>query len=192
LVRGLPRNEVLVAFTGNEAGTCAEEAIMILPEEMANVGFLQDLGEPYLSQIAAIARLKECGKGTILFSEGEASPVIYFILSGEVRLVTRLVDEEPFTIYTAGPGEMIGWSSLLGRNAMTATACVSSRCRLAVLDAKRTLLLCEQDPHFGLAFLQQVIVFLSDRLASTRRCLAISRALVPHTSPFALAHEGSD
>jgi CRP/FNR family transcriptional regulator len=165
---------------------------MTLPEELAKVGFLQELGEPYLGKIAAIARLKECGKGTVLFSEGEASPVIYFILSGEVKLVTRLIDEEPFTIYTAGPGELIGWSSLLGRNAMTATACVSARSRLAVLDAKKILTLCEQDPHLGLAFLHQVIVFMSDRLASIRRCLAISRALLPHISPFALAHEGSD
>jgi CRP-like cAMP-binding protein len=165
---------------------------MILPEEMAKVGFLQNLGEPYLSQIAAIARLEECGEGTSLFSEGETSPVFYFILSGEVKLVTQLIDEEPFTIYHAGPGELIGWSSLLGRNAMTATACVSSRSRLAVLDAKRVLKLCQQDPHFGLAFLQQVIVFLSDRLACTRRCLAISRALQRQMSPFALAHEDSD
>jgi hypothetical protein len=86
---------------------------------------------------------------------------------------------------------LIGWSPLVGRSAVTATARVSSLSRLAVLDARRVLRLCEQDPHFGMAFLRQVIVFLSDRLASTRRCLAFSRALC-HNSPLALAHEGSD
>jgi CRP-like cAMP-binding protein len=164
---------------------------MVLPEEMKSIAFLRDLGEPYLGQIAVMARLKEYGEGTILFSEGEASPVIYFILSGEVRLVTETRGGDTITVYTAGPGEMIGWSPVLGRNAMTATACVSSRCRLAVLDASRILGLCEQDPHFGMAFLRQVSDFLSDRLASTRRCLAFSRAL-SYVSPFALSHEGSD
>jgi CRP-like cAMP-binding protein len=164
---------------------------MVLPEELQRVEFLCELGEPNLGKIAAMARLKEHGEGTILFREGEAVPVIYFLLSGEVRLVTDLGNGESLTIYTAGPGEMIGWSPLLGRGEMTATACVSSLCRLAVLDAKQVLRLCEEDPHFGMAFLRQVIVFLSDRLASTRRCLAFARAL-PHLSPFALAHEGSD
>src|SRR5262245_44080251 len=164
---------------------------MVLSEEMENIVFLRELGEPYLGQVAAMARLKEYGEGSILFREGEVSAVIYFILSGEVRLVTEELGGEPVTIYTAGPGEMIGWSPVLGKGAMTATACVSSRCRVAVLDANRVLGLCEQDPRFGMAFLRQVGVFLSDRLTSTRRCLAFSRAL-KHMSPFALAHEGSD
>jgi CRP-like cAMP-binding protein len=164
---------------------------MILPEEMESVAFLRDLGESYLAKIAAMARLKEYGEGSILFSEGDVSHDIYFLLSGEVRLVTELLGGEPVTIYTAGPGEMIGWSPVLGGGPMTATACVSSRSRVAVLGASRVLGLCEQDPRFGMAFLRQVGVFLSDRLTSTRRCLAFSRAL-KHMSPFALAHEGSD
>jgi CRP-like cAMP-binding protein len=191
LARSLQLNEALLVFTGNEAGSNQEEVVMVLPEEMKSIEFLRDLGEPYLSQVAALARLKEYGEGSVLFSEGEVSPVLYFILSGEVRLVTELLGGGPLTIYTAGPGEMIGWSPVLGRGAMTATACVSSRSRVAVLDASRVLGLCEQDPRFGMAFLRQVSVFLSERLTSTRRCLAFSRALT-HMSPFALAHEGSD
>jgi CRP-like cAMP-binding protein len=164
---------------------------MVLPDEMNNIAFLRDLGAPYLEQVAAMARLREYPEGSILFSEGDVSGVIYFILRGEVKLLTEQFDGEPVTIYTAGPGEMIGWSPVLGRGPMTATACVSSRCRLAVLDAGRVLELCERDPHFGVAFLRQVGVFLSDRLSSTRRCLAFARAL-KHRSPYALAHEGSD
>ena len=59
--------------------------------------------------------------GTVLFHEGEASPFIYFILSGEVRLDIEYVDGERVTISTAGPGEMLGWSPVLGGSAMTAT-----------------------------------------------------------------------
>jgi CRP-like cAMP-binding protein len=182
-------NEAPLTSAANE-DTRPEGLIMILPEEMGNVEFLRDLGPPYLGQIAAMARLKEHGEGTVLFSEGEFSPVIYFVLRGEVRLVSEQAGE-PLTIYTAGPGEMIGWSPVLGKGAMTATACVSAPTRLAVLDARRVLELCERDPRFGMAFLRQVGVFLSDRLTSTRRCLAYSRAL-SHMSPFVLAHEGSD
>jgi CRP-like cAMP-binding protein len=164
---------------------------MVLPEEMGSIAFLRNLSESYLEQIAAMARLQEHEAGAVLFGEGEDSPFISFILSGEVRLEIEQRGGGPITIYTAGPGELLGWSPVLGRGPMTATARVSARCRLAVLDAGRVLGLCERDPRFGMAFLKQVGVFLSDRLHSTRRCLAFARAL-PHLSPFALAHEGSD
>jgi CRP-like cAMP-binding protein len=152
---------------------------MILSEELESIGFLRDLGESYLGQIALMAWPKEYDEGDILFHEGDTSPVLYFILRGEVSLETERRDGGPVSIYTAGPGEMVGWSPVLGRGVMTATARASSRCRVAVLDAKRILALCEKDPHFGVAFLKQVGVFLSERLNSTRRCLAA-------------AHEGSD
>jgi CRP-like cAMP-binding protein len=164
---------------------------MILPEEMGSIAFLRNLNESYLQRIAAMARPEQHEAGAVLFCEGEDSPDIYFLLTGEVRLEIEQRGGGPITIYTAGPGEMLGWSPVLGRGPMTATARVSAPCRLAVLDAARVLGLCERDPRFGMAFLKQVGVFLSDRLHSTRRCLAFARAL-PHLSPFALAHEGSD
>jgi CRP-like cAMP-binding protein len=164
---------------------------MILTEEMECVGFLRNLREPYLSEIAAMARPKECSEGEVLFNEGEKSDCIYFILSGEVCLEIEHASGEPIDIYTAGPGELIGWSPVLGRSAMSATARANSRCRLAVLDVSQVLALCEQDPRFGMAFLKQVGRFLSDRLNSTHRCLAFARTLRA-MSPFALAHEGSD
>jgi CRP-like cAMP-binding protein len=164
---------------------------MILPEEMQCVGFLRALSEPYLGRIAAMARLEEYPEGTVLFREGEVSPFIYFLLSGEVRLDIEHVHGQQVTVYTAGPGEMLGWSSVLGRSAMTATARVTSRCRLAALSVSRVLALCEREPRFGMAFLRQVSVFLADRLNGTRRCLAFART-PQHLSPFALAHEGGD
>src|SRR5262249_46347240 len=139
LVRDLRLNGALSASTANQANIPTEGAIMVSPEEMQCVGFLRDLSEPYLSQVAAMARLEEWSKGKVVFREGEASPLIWFILRGEVRLDIEYVDGEQVVIYTAGPGEMVGWSPVLGRSAMTATARVASRCRLAVLEVSRVL-----------------------------------------------------
>lgn len=163
---------------------------MVLLEEMECVGFLRNIREPYLNEIATMARLKECAEGEILFRECEKSPYFYFLLSGEISLEIEHATGDPIDIYTAGPGELLGWSPVLGRPAMSATARASTRCRLAVLEVSRVLALCEQDPSFGMAFLKQVGRFLSDRLNSTHRCLAFARIQRP--TPFALSHEGSD
>jgi CRP-like cAMP-binding protein len=100
-------------------------------------------------------------------------------------------DRGPTGIYAAGPGELLGWSPVLGRHAMTATAKVTAPCRLAVLDAARLNELIEQDRHFGVAFLRQLALSVSDRLSATRQCLAAAGAHgdLPRVS---LLREGSD
>ncbi len=163
---------------------------MILPEDLECVRFLRDLPSSYLREVARMARLVECQKGDVLFREGEASTVVYFILDGEIRLEIRHATDEPIEVYTAGPGEFIGWSPLLG-GVMSATGHVTARTRVAALEVSRVLSLCQQDLRFGLAFYRQVSCFLSERLICVYRCLAYSRAL-QQSSPFALSHPCDD
>ncbi len=150
---------------------------MILPEEIRRIEFLQNLEETHLNRIAMMARLEDCREGTVLFCEGQTSSFIYFVLSGTVSLEVAEPDGEAIEIATIGEGDLLGWTPVLGQQAMTATARALTRCRLAVLDAKQVLALCERDPHFGVAFMRQVAFVLASRLYNTRRCLAIARTL---------------
>ena len=150
---------------------------MILPEELTGIQFLENLGADHLNRIAKLARLEDHVQGTVLFREGEPTPCIYFVLSGQVGLEVMQPDGEPVEVCTIAPGELLGWSPVLGGPAMTATARTLARCRLAVLDVKMVLELCEREPHFGLAFLRQVALVLSARLHETRRCLALARVV---------------
>lgn len=162
---------------------------MILTEELACVSFLQKLGEPHRKEIALLADLREYPEGAVVFHEGQDSPFIYLVLTGKVNLEIEEPPGKRVRVYTAGPGELVGWSPVLGGRAMTATARAATRARLAVLSVDRILALCEQDPRFGLAFERQIALVLSERLRHTRRCLARmhSRRLPPDVIP-----EGSD
>jgi CRP-like cAMP-binding protein len=74
---------------------------------------------------------------------------------------------------------------------MTATAKVTSPCRLAVLEVTRVNELIQQDPHFGVAFLRKLALIVSDRLSATRHCLASVRD--HFESPrYSVLREGSD
>jgi CRP-like cAMP-binding protein len=162
---------------------------MITPEHLTGIEFLRDLGEHHLNQIARLARLQEYEEGAVVFRQGEGSPFIYFVLGGKVGLQVQEHGGTAVEVSTVGPGELLGWSPVLGRHAMTATAHAVSRCRLAVLDAGQMLELCERDPRFGVAFLWQTAMALSDRLWGARHSLA--RAL-RHQPALATAAEGSD
>jgi CRP-like cAMP-binding protein len=162
---------------------------MILVEELTSIEFLRKLGEPYVNQIALLAQLRECPEGTVVFREGQNSPFIYFVLTGKVNLEVQEPEGRSARVYTAGPGGLLGWSPVLGCRAMTATARAAVRSRLAVISVSQILALCEHDPGFGLTFLRQVALVLSERLRHTRRYLART---LSHRLPVAVTAVGSD
>lgn len=164
---------------------------MTLPEELGSVRALRGLELPHLQKLAAIARPRECPEGAILFREGDDSPFLFLIFSGEVVLEFKAGDHPPTAIYAAGPGDMLGWSPILGRRAMTATARASAPCRLSVLEVGRVAELIQEDPHFGVAFMRQIALIVSDRLAATRHCLAAVHGS-GHLPSAAIPHAGSD
>jgi CRP-like cAMP-binding protein len=162
---------------------------MILPEELENIPFLRELGEPHLQRVALLARLRECEEGAVLFHKGEDSPFIYFVLSGSVSLTVSRPGRETGEVHVVGPGELLGWSPVLGQRAMTATARAATPCRLAALAVGQLHTLMEADQRFESAFLRQIAVTVSDRLAETR--LRLIRAL--GSRPLSAVNvEGSD
>jgi CRP-like cAMP-binding protein len=164
---------------------------MVLPQELEKADFALELSEPHQRQLAALASLRECPAGTLLFKEDEDWPFIYCILRGCVSLQVREPYGEPIEIDQVGPGELLGWSPVFGRHAMTASAHAVTPCRLLAFDAKQVVDLCERDPQFALAFLRRVGLHVSARLRKTRRALALARTL-SQNSPYAIRHEGSD
>jgi len=140
---------------------------MILLEEMECVGFLQNMGAPYAGQIAQLAQLQECPVRTVLFRQGQESSFMYFLLRGRVRLEIESASGQAVPAQTLGPGELLGWSPVLGHRRMTATARTTERCRLAALPVERLLALCDQTPRLGIALMRQVAITLAERLEAS-------------------------
>jgi CRP-like cAMP-binding protein len=164
---------------------------MSLTEELVEVKTLRGLGEAHLRKLAAIALPREYPVGAVLFREADHSTCIFVLLSGEVSLEVNMRDQGPTVIYAAGPGELLGWSPVLGRHAMTATAKVTTPCRLAVIEVAQVNELIQEDLQFGVAFLRQLALIVSGRLSATRHCLASVRG--HFESPrFSVLREGSD
>jgi CRP-like cAMP-binding protein len=164
---------------------------MTLPEEMGSVRALQGLGEPHLQKLAALAQLRECPAGDVLFRQGDDSPFIFVVLSGEVALEVKVGDRDPVALSLAGPGGLLGWSPVLGRRSMTATARARTPCRLAAFDVGRVTDLVQQDSQFGVAFLRHIVLIVSDRLSATRHCLAAASHL-GRLPALPIPREGSD
>jgi len=111
---------------------------------------------------------------------------VSFVLAGEVVLEVPVSVHEIAEVHRVSPGEILGWSPMLGMHAMTATGRATTQVRLAVLDVDQLVRLCERDPRFGTAFHRQVALGLSARLDDTRRRLS------QHLPRRPIPAEGSD
>jgi CRP/FNR family transcriptional regulator, cyclic AMP receptor protein len=67
------------------------------------------------------------------------------LLEGEVG-----IQEHGRSIYTAGPGEILGEMAMIDAQGRTASALALSPCRLAVVDEKQFLFMVQETPNFAL------------------------------------------
>jgi CRP-like cAMP-binding protein len=153
---------------------------------MSQIPFLRDLGGSYAAELAAMARRDERPAGAVIFRHHQNCPNIYFVLAGEVGLEIPVSGQEIVEVLRVGPGELLGWSPVLGRRAMTATARAVTAVKLAVLDADQVVQLCARNPTLGTVFHREVAGVISSRLDEARRRLA------HHLPRRPISPEGSD
>ena len=141
---------------------------MILLDELEDLSLLRHFSPIYRKLLAAMAEPKACQKGDCIFREGQNEHKVYVVVEGEVALEIRVPDLDVVRVHRVGPGDLLGWSPVLGRGPMTATARALTPCRLAALDAERIRALAERDTRFGLEFFRSMTIALAERLRATR------------------------
>ena len=101
----------------------------------------------------------------MLFREGQSHPNIYLVIAGSVALDFRFSGR---ALQTVGPGELLGWTPILGEVEMTATARVLEPTQAVAIRASQLIALCEHNPRFGFEFMRQTARALSRRLNATK------------------------
>ncbi len=141
---------------------------MVTMDRLENMVFCKGMSREYLQRLLSVGEVKKFAPGSYLFHEGQHSEHVYLMGEGEVALEVSLPEHGPERVQTAGPGELIGWSPLLGMGWMTASAVALQPCRVLALDARRVLGLVADDPRFGVELMRRVAMTVARRLNATR------------------------
>ena len=115
-----------------------------------------------------MATVKDYAPGTTSFARVRRPPGFISWSRGASTLELCTAGEGCTRLQTVGPGELLGWSPVLGLSEMTATARVIEPTTLVVVDAKQLVTLCEHNPRFGYEFMRRTALALSQRLSATR------------------------
>jgi CRP/FNR family cyclic AMP-dependent transcriptional regulator len=136
-------------------------------EALRGVQFLHDVDEEQLLSIAAIAALEEYPSGFVLFRAGQPHQNVYLVVRGIVALEVRVASQVIKRLQTVGEGELLGWSPMLGRSEMTATARTLKPTQVVAIDAPQLVAFCEHDPMFGFEIMRRTARALARRLNAT-------------------------
>jgi CRP-like cAMP-binding protein len=141
---------------------------MLVLDKLDKLNFCKGLSIDYQRRLFAAGETKTYQPGERLFFEGQSSKDIYLLAEGQVVLETLIPGQDPMPLQTVGPGELLGWSPVLGLGVMSATARAVTPCHVLALNAAQILSLADEDPKFVLEFMRRVAITLARRLNATR------------------------
>ena len=139
-----------------------------LRELLRKSQFANGFSEEELTIILQTARLLHAAKDQTLFAEGVLEDEVFVIASGHVALEMQVPRRGNVRLLTAGSGELVGWSGLIGDGRMTASAVVVEDSTLIAMSAAALRELCLKDYKFGYLLMTQTAKAISQRLLATR------------------------
>lgn len=111
----------------------------------------------HIRQICQPARLED---GETLFVEGDSSPCMYVLLSGEIQLRTHSQGR----IHTMKPGELLGEIGMIAQQNRTATAIASAPAVLLQIDNDAFEKLLHRAPHICFTIMRNVTRNLANHI----------------------------
>ena len=157
-----------------------------MPEKkiLSGFSFFSDVDSDTLEAIATKGEIQEFSAGDVIFQYEEPSTHLYGLLEGEVDLVlvfkdkvlktdieyeeaiqATMVDEEKEIIVdTVAPGQVFGWSSVVGSGKRTVTAEYSEASRIIAIPADELKTMFDKDHTLGYIVMKRLSEIIAKRL----------------------------
>ena len=124
--------------------------------------FIMGMGKEFATEAMDISEKLSLNEGNILFKVGDSAGHFYVLLKGQVRL--SLGQDRPVVYYARHPGEIIGWSGLIGRDVYSATAECGESTNLLRFDRESFLTILKKNPANEALLFRRLAEMLGNRL----------------------------
>jgi len=116
----------------------------------------------FVKDVMACASIKSYQKGDFLFREGDPATHFYILIKGRVKLTVG--DTGPVVYTVDHAGEAFGWSSLIGREAYSASGQCLQPTVLDLFPKEQIQKAIEKYPEQGLIFFKRLAGLIGHRL----------------------------
>ncbi len=124
--------------------------------------FIMGMGKEFATEAMDISEKLSLNEGNILFNAGDSAGHFYVLLKGQIQL--SLGKTGPVVYQARHPGEIIGWSCLIGRPTYSATAECKESTNLLKFDRKSFLTILTKNPANVALLFRRLAEMLGNRL----------------------------
>ena len=124
--------------------------------------FIMGMGKEFATEAMDISEKMSLNAGNVLFSIGDSARYFYVLLKGEVQL--SLGHTGPVVYQARHPGEIIGWSCLIGRETYSASAECKAATELLRFDRESFLQILTKNPANEALLFRRLAEMLGNRL----------------------------
>jgi CRP-like cAMP-binding protein len=124
--------------------------------------FFMDMGKNFTMEVLDIAEKLSQQDGDLLFNAGDQADHFYVLLKGRVKL--SLGETGPVVYMARQPGEIIGWSGLIGRDIYSASAECMDAANLLKFDRNNFLEILKKFPRNEALLFKRLAQMLGNRL----------------------------
>lgn len=139
----------------------------ILHETLKDHPFVEGFPEEHMDKLAAMALDVHFETDQLIFRLGDESSLFYLLTSGKVALEVP-APGRTFRIQTLGPGDELGWSSVMTPVRKQFQAKSIEPVTAVAFDGARMLRACDEDPAFGYTIMRRVAGIVAERLENAR------------------------
>ena len=105
-------------------------------DDLSRLAFFRPFPEPILAALAAVARWRGFDAGQTVLEAGDPARDIFFIASGEVRIITGASGGQEIILNELGPGQFFGEIAAIDGGPRSAGVVALTRCRICVIAAE--------------------------------------------------------
>jgi CRP-like cAMP-binding protein len=139
-----------------------------LQAALATHCFTTGLAPTFIDRIVEHATLRGYREDEVLFREGEPAMQFHLVIDGRVAIETHVPGRGPQVVDTVEACETVGWSWLVPPYRWLFDARAVTDTTAVTVDGVALRGLCEDDPVFGYALMQQVAQVMLERMRSAR------------------------
>lgn len=128
---------------------------------------LRNLPAEALEKLEGLLVKKECKGAEVIFQEGSASDVMYFIERGSVAITKTVAEDVQTPLASFGPGQCFGEMSLIDVSPRSVTVRTTEPTVLLALNRNDFNGFLDRDPRAAAQFLIGILSEVNERLRQT-------------------------
>ncbi len=137
-------------------------------QEVPDNPFFSGLSREQLDLILPLFEALTVPAGTTIFKQGDIATYLYVVQRGSLTIQYKPYDGPMITLSHLQPGEVFGWSSVVGARTYTSDAVCTTEIEVLRLRGSDLVELCTVHPEAGYAILDRLAEVVSPRWTYAR------------------------